>query len=102
MPYRAGPNTIPLAEHPLVPEDAKPEPCRRLKCLMGLRRPGVQVDADGKIVFTVGHDEVFFVHTHDDQRDTFPIPMAWLDDPNKDIWAEIRPWMESLHEASDG
>lgn len=83
----------------LVPEDVKPEACRRLGCKMTLFREGVVCDEDGEIAFSPLHeDSVAFVHIHAGHMDTLRISMAWLMDVDKDLWAEIVPWLESLHE----
>lgn len=74
---------------PLIPEDAKPEACRRLRCRMTIRRSQTLKG-------------VWFGHDDGRGLNEYVIPLTWLDDVNKDIWADIRPWMESLHEEAPG
>ncbi len=88
--------------HPLIPEAAKPEACRRLRCTMSMLREGVSLDANGEVVFDIRRqDLVAFGHTRDGRTDTYSIPLADLDDHTIDIWGtRIKPWMTSLHEAT--
>ena len=88
--------------HPLIPEDAKPEACRRLRCTVGIFCEGVMQDANGEVTFSlIDQDKVAFGHTSGGRTDTYLIPMAWLDDIDKDLWAEIKPWMAGLHEKGE-
>jgi hypothetical protein len=93
--------------YPFVPPSERPAVCRRLGCRMGVVRtaaPVVVSDADGQIVFAPEDhwQGVLFVHGEGNQRAMYPIPMALLDDANRDIWADIRPWIESLHDTENG
>lgn len=91
--------TRPKMPRPLIPEDAKPEACRRLRCTMEIFREGVMRDENGEVTFSlIDLDKVAFGHTSGGRTDTFLIPLAWFDDVDKDIWAELRPWMAGLHE----
>jgi hypothetical protein len=101
MPYMSSGQATP-ATHPLMPEDQKPEACRRLGCTMEIFREGVMKDERGEITFDLlKQDTVAWAHTLDGRTNTYLIPMAWLDDVDKDIWGEIRSWMESLHEQGE-
>lgn len=89
-------------KYPLVPEAEKPEACRRLGCRFTLYRDGVLVEANGEIVFNLAQqDLVAFAHHDGDRLDAYPIPIAWLDDVDRDIWGEIKPWLESLHRTDE-
>jgi hypothetical protein len=82
--------------HGLVPEDVKPEACRRLGCKIGFRR-GVFPPPPGYAAWLCH----WAGGNLSAQEDPYAIPLAWLNDVGKDLWAEVVPWLESLHESAD-
>lgn len=68
-------------------QEALPEICQKYGC-------EYRVSSRFGDLLRIGFVE--FHHKNGDRIDSKDIPLDYLDDPDRDLWADLRPWAESL------
>lgn len=83
-----------MIEQPVLPRAYYPASCRASGCTIRISRPHMTPDG----AFDLGAPSTYrAVHEQDGAVSLLDIPDAWLDDANRDIWAEVEAWVGGLH-----